>query len=85
MVKALKLLTKRATTSVSVQSTLAANQEFFKLDLMKLVVDVSLIRKNLKIANRDEDSSTVSPQEDPMVVEQDADSVATTADVEEKG
>ncbi|KAB1214823.1 hypothetical protein CJ030_MR5G018787 [Morella rubra] len=67
MVEALKLLTERSSSSASVQSTLVANQEVLKLDLMKLVVDVGLIRKHLKL---DEASSTIGP---PKEEEEDVD------------
>ncbi|KAB1214822.1 hypothetical protein CJ030_MR5G018788 [Morella rubra] len=74
MVEAFKPLTERSSSSASVQSTLVANQEVLKLDLMKLVADVGLIRKHLKLMKSSIDGS----QEDPL------DSAATAANVEEE-
>ncbi|KAB1201748.1 hypothetical protein CJ030_MR8G008981 [Morella rubra] len=59
MVEALQLLTEGSSASASVQSTLVANQEVFKLDLRKLGADVSLLQKHF---NLDEASSSSGPQ-----------------------
>lgn len=49
---------ERSNTFASIQSFILATIEFVKLHMMKLVADVYLIRKQLNIVEKDEESST---------------------------
>ncbi|KAB1203619.1 hypothetical protein CJ030_MR8G000664 [Morella rubra] len=76
LVEATKLLTERSTSSASVQSTLLATQEVIKLVLAKLVADVALIRKHLKLDEASSNAHPLAKEEEDIEVEE--------KDVEEK-
>ncbi|KAB1212276.1 hypothetical protein CJ030_MR5G025044 [Morella rubra] len=89
MVEAIQLLTERSSSFASALSTLIANQEVLKLDLMKLVADVGLIRKPLKIY---EASTNTNPPEEgekdveeEEVEEEDEEEEVEEGDDEEEG
>ncbi|KAB1206283.1 hypothetical protein CJ030_MR7G011776 [Morella rubra] len=84
MVEALKLLTERSNTSASVQCSILATIEYLKLHMMKLVADVTLIRKQLSIAEKDEESSTIGAQEEPIRLDNDVEFFATIDEEEEE-
>lgn len=52
--------------------------------MMKVVDDVTLIRKHLNIADMDEESSTAGPPKEPTRTNKDVESFATADDMEEK-